>query len=119
VLWSSMKQMMLRELQVRDEKDGNDSRGLWLRLADNGDLAIEGQDLGPSVAEFWGGSEYEWAISIKAADVPAYVRSLGGTPGDDVVELVRASFERSPGCVGAEFLNENGIPNEFWSRVGD
>jgi hypothetical protein len=111
-----------RVVDLRQESAGGDSRYLSLRLGANGDLRIEGQDLGPSVGECWGSSrfsEYEWAITIKAADVPAYVRCLGGTPADDVLELVHACFDRNPECVGVGFLEKHGIPNEFWSRVGD
>jgi len=98
---------------------GGDSRSLWLRLKENGDLIIEGQDLGPGVAQWWGGSEYEWDITIKAADVPAYVRCLGGRPGENVLDLVLACFRRDSACVEKGFLEAHAIPIEFWSRVGD
>jgi len=107
-------------LTLRSERDdGGTLRSLWLRLKRNGDLVIEGQDLGRSVREWWGGSEYEWDITIQAADVPAYVRCLGGRPEDDVLDLVQACFQRDPTCVQKGFLQEHGISLLFWSRVGE
>lgn len=104
---------------LRNESRGEDWRSLWLGLNENGDVTIAGQDLGPSVAQSWGDSEYEWAITIKAADVPAYVRCLGGKAGDTVLDLVTACFRRDSACVEKQFLEKHGIPIEFWSRVGD
>jgi hypothetical protein len=110
---------MERVLCLRGQRDGRDSRSLWLRLSENGELTIEGQDLGPTVEKYWGGPEYEWDIRIKAADVAAYVRCLGGDSTEDVVDVVSACFECDPGCVEKQFLEKNGIPHEFWSRIGD
>ena len=110
-----------RSVGLRSDRDGRDWRSLSIGLEENGDVKIEGQDLGPSVAEWWGEgrTEYEWTITIAAADVPAYARCLGGEPGDDVLELVRNCYDRDPGCVSKRFLDEQGIPNDLWSRVGD
>ena len=55
-------------LTLRSERRGGGSRSLWLRLEENGDVAIEGPDLGPSVVQACGGSEYEWTVTIKAAE---------------------------------------------------
>jgi hypothetical protein len=104
---------------LRNESHGADSRCLWLALQENGDVIIQGQDLGTSVSRSWGGSEYEWAITIKAADVPAYVRCLGGKADDSVLELVPACFRRDSACVEKHFLEKHGIAVEFWSRVGE
>jgi hypothetical protein len=110
-----------RSVTLRSEGEGREWHGLSICLDENGDVKIEGQDLGPSVAEWWGEgrTEYEWTIAIGTADVSAYVRCLGGAPGDDVLELVRGCYGRDPGCVSKRFLDEQGIPNDLWSRVGD
>jgi hypothetical protein len=110
-----------RSVSLRSDGDGRDWRSLSICLMENGDVKIEGQDLGPSVADWWGEgrTEYEWTITVGAADVPAYIRCLGGGPGDDVLELVRTSYGRDPGCASKGFLDEQGVPNDLWSRVGD
>jgi hypothetical protein len=110
-----------RSVTLRSEGEGRDWHSLSVCLDENGDVRIEGQDLGPRVAGWWGEgrTEYEWTITIGAADVAAYVRCLGGNPGDDVLELVRTCYDRGSFCVSQRFLNEQGIPNDLWSRVGD
>jgi hypothetical protein len=112
---------VVRSVTLRSEIAGRDRHSLTIGLDENGDVRIEGQDLGPSVAEWWGEgrTEYEWTITIAAADVSAYVRCLGGSPGDDVLELVRACYDRDSRCASQSFLNGHGIPNDLWSRVGD
>lgn len=44
---------------LRDMRDARGSRYLGASIKANGDLVIEGQDLGPAVEEFFGVSEYE------------------------------------------------------------
>ena len=89
-------------------------------MTGQGDLVIEGQDLGPAVEGFWGGSEYEWIISIRAEDVPTYLRALGGH-GDthDPLEFLSARYREDARCVSKSFLDGHGIPCQFWSRVGE
>jgi hypothetical protein len=108
-----------RVVTLQKDRVGQDSYNLRLRLKSTGDLIIEGHDLGAGVAKCWGGSEYEWALTIKAADVPAYLRCLGGAPDDDILDLVSARFREDPRCVQTRFLKERGIPMDFWSHVGD
>jgi hypothetical protein len=110
-----------RMLTLRSEHDERGVHSLSLCFEENGDVKIEGQDLGPGVAEWFGEgrTEYEWTITISATDVPAYVRGLGGNPGDNIPELVRTCYNRDPHCVSTRFLQEHGIPNDLWSRVGD
>lgn len=108
-----------RTVTLREEREGEDTRFLCARLDAQGNLCIEGHDMGPTVARILGGSEYEWAISLDAAAVPAYVRALGGAAGEDVLALLQAAVRDDPGCAGVSFLEQHGIPRSFWSRVGD
>ncbi len=70
------------------------SRRLWSRnrlsvdavLTESGDLVFEGQDLNG----WLGSEEYEYWVTAPAALVPRVVAALGGSPGDDVLELLVA-----------------------------
>ena len=106
---------------LREEHSGNDSRYLRAHLTEKGDLSIEGHDLGPSVEKFWGGGldEYEWDITVRAADFPRLIAALGGTGRDDVLSLLAARCSESERYASRGFLEQQGIPIEFWSGVGD
>lgn len=109
-----------RTIRLRHERSGRDVRSLWVRATPGGGLSIEGQDLGPEVESYWGSSEYEWTIVLAPEHVAEYVRSLGGEPGrDDPLTLVEGRYRDDPACVTRTFLEKEGIPCEFWSRVGD
>lgn len=108
-------------ITLRAEHSDKNVRQLWARVAANGDLIIEGQDLGPGVEAFWGAgsSEYEWTITVRAPHVPSLIAALGGGSGDDVLSLLAGRFRDDDRCVSKSFLEERGVPIEFWSRVGD
>ncbi len=59
-------------------------------LTDAGDLVFEGQDLDPPMKDI---DEYEYWVTVRAADVPVVVAALGGSPGDDVLDLLVAHGE--------------------------
>src|SRR5262249_28126030 len=91
-----------------DEKRGRRYRAVVLH--DNGDLRIEGQDLGGDVEEFFGCYEYEFARTIRKEHVPALARLLGGDEMSDVLALVEARFA-GKGTRDLELLLEaNGLP---------
>ena len=106
---------------LRKERSGMDSRYLGAKLNEDGDLIIEGQDLGPTVEAFWdaGNTEYEWAIVVHAANIPLFVAALGGAPGVDVLPLLASRFADDERYGSKTFLDEHDVPTEFWSRVGD
>lgn len=76
-----------------------------------GDLVWAGYDRGPHLAKTMGASEYEWWRYVRAPHVPALLAALGGSPGDDVVGLVRERFRSDMDL--AAFADEHGIPTEF------
>jgi hypothetical protein len=100
--------------QIRD-KDG--SQTLHASLAENGDLVLEGQDLGDGVERIFGAREYEYALTVRAAAVPALRQALGVE--GDLLHALQAAFT-DPAVIGAAaFLNAHSIPYELWTRVGD
>ena len=101
-------------------RDDRGSRSLWATRLPDGRLRIEGQDLGPGVAIFGQGlSEYEWAWTIAAADVPRIPELLGSSPGADPVAAMRAWVQENNGSDPGNALKKAGLTLEFWSRLGD
>ena len=113
--------MTSRSVVLRQDRTPGDFRGLTARLTAGGDLSIEGQDLGSSVEGFWGPglTEYEWAITVRAREIPRVVAALGGKEGDDVLTLLSARCSENEHYASRTFFEQQGIPTEFWSRVGD
>lgn len=71
----------------------HDDDGLWMRsvtLDDEGDLVIEGHDLGPGVERLMGAGlrEYEFVRTVRAADVPPVVQALGLAEAVDVLDAL-------------------------------
>ena len=64
-----------RTITIRSTCDQDGSRHLWERLKDNGDLIIEGQDLGPGVSKCFGPeiTEHEWSWIIYKANISQLV----------------------------------------------
>jgi hypothetical protein len=106
---------------LREERSGRDVRRLWASVTAAGDLLIEGQDLGPGVEAFWGEgqSEYEWCLTVRAANLPALLKALGGQPGDSVLQLLSARFTEDEQCASPRFLQQHDVKHEFWNRAGD
>jgi len=109
---------MLTHVVLRDTSDRGGSRHLTARLAPSGDVVIQGQDLGSGVEGVFGSglSEYEWAWTIRAANVGKLAQALDT---EDVLEGLQAQFGGDRSSELASFLERAGVPVEFWSRVGD
>ena len=85
--------------------------GLFItaRLRETGDLVIEGQHLG-------GGSEYEYALTVSADEVPIVAGALGGGPDADVLALLSENAETIVEQGEASWLGGLGISPGFWSH---
>ena len=102
---------------LRNTRDGHDTRYLWASIDDEGDLVIQGQDLGPAVEEIFGFREYEWAWTISAKDCKKLCAALG-TKSDLLAALQdRFSGERAGDLYS--FLESEGVEIDAWSRIGD
>lgn len=94
---------------------------LWARdglyvdvhLTADGDLIINGQDLSGAA----GAAEYEYSLTVPAAEVPRVVAGLGGQPGDDVIPLLSAHATTIVETGELTWLRSLAIEPEFWSRV--
>ena len=108
-----------RSVTLRDDRDKLGSRHLVASLSADGTLTIEGQDLGRGVEQAFGsgGYEYEWAWTIRSEDIPQLIEALDA--GEDVLAALATRISGDAFIGLGSFLEENGIPHEFWSRVGD
>jgi hypothetical protein len=77
---------------LRDEHIGRDSRHLRAYLDEEGNLVLEGHDLGPGTAPVSDDGEYEWVERVSAADLPRLVELLGGLPGPDILDLLEERY---------------------------
>ena len=110
-----------RKVVLRQERGSGGSRYLVARLEPNGDLVVDGQDLGDGVEEIFGNGlrEYEWEYRVLAGDVDRAKEALGAKEGEDVLALLeRLGPDEVERRLRAE-LEAAGIQVAFWSRIGD
>jgi hypothetical protein len=110
-----------RTVVLRAQADGQDRRSLDAYLEHTGDLALDGQDLGPSVERVFGEGirEYEWKRTVPAADIPRLLAALGASPGSDVLDALEAWLASHLPEQLERLILERGISSQFWSRAGD
>jgi hypothetical protein len=106
-----------KRVVLRNVEDAQGTRHLQASLKREGDLVIEGQDLGAGVKSALGVYEYEWAWTIRAADVSLLLDALGAT--SDLLSALRERFSGDRGADLGDFLESHDIPYETWSRMGD
>ena len=105
------------KVRLQDEKRQDGSwLSMWAHLRDDGQLVLEGHDLGPVTELLSDDGEYQWAHTYAAVDVPAVVRALGGREGDDVLVVLRQHWAGNDRVkVLTRALRDSGIPHERWS----
>ena len=102
---------------LRAEITGSDQRHLWAHVDSNGDLVIAGQDLGPTVEQFFGEREYEWAHTIKKQHIPQFLELLNQDPVANVMTVLQGyAGERCALVCDAITAAADKFPIEFWSR---
>jgi hypothetical protein len=102
---------------LRNSRDEKGTRYLEASLRVNGDLVIEGQDLGSGVEDVFGFYEYEWSWAIAAEDVSELLAALGAE--SDVLSALRERFSGDRAGDLKEFLDAQSIRYASWSRIGD
>lgn len=103
------------------------ARSISAHVSAEGDLIVEGHDLSDEAGSAMGYREYEWSITVAAADAPKLLRALNARRFPFGLlqrrrKLLDALRSRFPGDLIAElepFLKERGIPYAFWNRIGD
>jgi arsenate reductase-like glutaredoxin family protein len=54
------------QIKLIERNDDRFSVHLFAKIDESGDLVLEGQDLGSGVEEYWGDSDYEYWVIVKA-----------------------------------------------------
>ena len=107
-----------RTVILRSERNGSDQRYLRAYLDEHGNLHLVGQDLGPATAIMSADGEYEWSWVIKKQDVPNVVALLGGSPGDDILDILERGWTGARSGELEQLLGESNIPRQFASWSG-
>ena len=108
---------VVSKVTLRAEIEGSDQRHLWAQIESNGDLVIAGQDLGPTVVQFFGEREYEWAHTIKKQYIPQFLELLNQDPVANVMTVLQGyAGERCALVCDAITAAADKFPIEFWSR---
>lgn len=97
-----------------------DADGMMLRtvtLTEDGQLKIEGHDLGAGVEKVFHYSEYEYERRLSPDDVARLRELLDLTDGDDLLAAISARFDSNNAL--EQFLTDNDIEGSFWNRIGD
>lgn len=109
--------MRTRTVTLRNEIGGDDRRHLAAHVDGDGNLHIDGHDLGPGTAPVSDDGEYEWFTAYAAADIPAMVLLLDGEPGDDILDVLASRWTGDRAGELERRLRESGIPmtRSVWS----
>lgn len=90
------------------EDRGSTSRFVYAEILDTGDLVISAQDVGEAPEWFFGDSDYEWWVYVKANDKDWVLLSL-------IERVFGGRFHASDEF--REWLKEVGIPYKFDSYM--
>ena len=113
---SAPKREYTREITLLREQNGADSRTVWASLLADDSLKIFGQDLGPTVERIFGSDEYEFAHTIPASHVHAFLELLGATEVKDVLGALKHFGDpRYPEISAALEQAKAFMPIQFWS----
>ncbi len=105
------RHMPNRRVTLRSERRGANQRTLEAYLDTEGDLHIDGQDLGPGTGPLGADGELEWFQSIRAIDLPALRAALGVDADADLLDALEQSWAGSSMSQRLEVLiRESGIP---------
>jgi hypothetical protein len=106
----------VREVVLLQERNGADTRTIWASLLPDDSLKIFGQDLGPTVEQFFGADEYEFAHTIPPEYVHPFLELLGATEVKDVLgALKHFGGPRYPEISAALEQAKAFMPIQFWS----
>ena len=85
---------------------------------ENGDLVVEGYDIGKTVEEAWGDSDYEYGMTVEKENVGLVAKALGiDTQAEwDILHAIAERFNGNK-CFSqfGDFLRKNNIEYKGWS----
>jgi hypothetical protein len=85
-------------------QEGTAFRRVDLRLKDDGEIVLEGQDMGPAVEAVWGDTDYEYWVRVARRSLPKLA-----------FELLREKFVGRLDAVTAfrDWCRAHGVEHEF------
>jgi hypothetical protein len=104
-----------RVVELRDERREDSTRHLRARIRSNGDLCIEGHDLGSGTALVSSDGEYEWFKTIRSEHIVQLRQVLGAEAGVDLLDFLQERFSGPASYDLEELLRTADIPIEFFS----
>jgi len=102
--------LLMHTVTLRDEHIGNDSRYLTATRKDNGDLLLEGQDLGPGTSSVSGDGEYEWVRTIRAKDIPRLLALLDAPADAHIISVLAQHWTGGNSYELERRIRESDIP---------
>ena len=105
------------EVVLEKIENENGMQRLTAYLRKDGTISIEGHDLGKEVEKAFGRYEYEWQWTIESKDVHLLKEALGGK--EDILRVLEKEYSGLNSLKLQSFLENNKIPFDFWSRIGD
>jgi len=59
------------------------------------DLIVEGYDIGKTVNDYWGDSDYEYMVTVRKKHVPAFCKAMGldTTDHQEILEAIALRFK--------------------------
>lgn len=101
------------QVTLRSERSGRDLRTLWARLDADGNLHVDGQDLGPGTAPVSSDGEYEWFQTIRRESIPQLLVLLGAPPDTrELLQFLKANFSGTSSYELERILRESKVPVE-------
>jgi hypothetical protein len=86
-----------------------DRLSVTVGFTEDGSLRFSGYDLN-------GNNDYEYFITVAAADVPTVLAALPGSPEDDAIARLVANAEMVMSVGEKTWIESLGIKPEFWSH---
>jgi len=106
------------KVTLRSERRGENSFSLWAYLDDDGNLHLDGQDLGPVTAPVSTDGEYEYFKTIAAPDIPRLLEMLGARADADILDVLASGWSGDASWRLERLLGESDIPVYLFTYGG-
>ena len=107
----------MRNVTLRAEHDGPDSRYLTASLDAHGALVIEGQDLGPGTSIVSSDGEYEWSRTILPEHIPKLLVVLNAPADANILAVLKKHWTGDKSYELEGRIRDSDIPSKLstWS----
>jgi hypothetical protein len=108
-----------RRITLRDESREDGSRLVLEAYVDgDGNLHLDGHDLGPVTVSISADGEYEYFKTIAARDVPRLLGLVGAGAGEGVLDVLRRRWSGDASYDLEDLLSASDVPVELFTRSG-